>query len=152
MLTHNPNGALWRAFAAPGWGQIYNRKYWKLPLVYGVLGGLGYGIGFYHHEYSLQRKTYICRNDTFCVIDDIFPEFSDGNLKNARDFSRRYRDLLVIFGVLAYGLQALDAYVDAHLMQFDVSDNLSMQWMPNVFPDPRQRDLYLGFTVNLTLK
>ena len=152
MLSHNPNGALWRAFVLPGWGQIYNRKYWKLPLVYGALGGVGYGIGFYHQEYTLQRKAYICRNDTTCTDEDAFPQFTDGNLKDARDFSRRNRDLLIIVGVLVYSLQALDAYIDAHLMQFDISDNLSMAWRPNVILAPRKQDMYLGFTMNFILK
>jgi hypothetical protein len=132
----------------PGAGQFYNQKYWKIPIVYALGGTIGYFIIDYNRQYNMYKKAYEYRTDSnpdtdaFTVdskIDPVqFPDNPQGtqNLRNGRDFYRRNRDLNVIFAILTYGLQIADAHVDAHLRDFDVSDDLSLQVTPGLFQMP----------------
>ncbi|MEX1055011.1 MAG: DUF5683 domain-containing protein [Rhodothermales bacterium] len=147
---HSPRGALWRAAAAPGWGQIYNRQYYKVPIVYAGLGGLAASAILVNQEYLLYRraKLYI---DQPRVDGRTFPEYEDEYnrlveekgipasrqgiqlvpyLEATRDNLRRNRDLLYIGVGLFYGLSILDAYVSAHLLDFDVGEDLSLSIDP----------------------
>ncbi len=143
---HSPSGALWRAFA-PGWGQIYNRQYYKLPFVYGGIAGLGYGAYHNGRRYVLYRRAALfaqclegaptCRPEWSRYEEEYnslkrFPEHDipSATLQNLRDKSRRNRDLFIIGIGLYYGFIVLDAYVSAHLVYFDVSPNLSLRLAP----------------------
>lgn len=155
MENHNPNQALLRSLLLPGLGQIYNRKYWKLPIVYGGLGGLTYGVVKYHIDYKSYQKGFICRehpDSTICPASDAFSDISDSNLKRLRDQNRRMRDLFIIFTALGYTLTALDAYVDAHLMHFNVSDDLSMEFRPEIMYSAANQKIYPGLTINFHLR
>jgi hypothetical protein len=149
----------------PGAGQIYNRRYWKLPLVYGMLGGLGYGLYFQQKAY----REYVDASEELAInppaagqtlLDvlsaDKYPrarrERSVTNVTNSIVFYRRYRDLFVLFNALGYSLQILDAVVDAHLYDFNVSDDLSLRWQPTLLPVPGQALPGMGFTAALVLK
>ena len=130
FANHDPNKAYKRSAALPGWGQYYNKSYWKIPLIYGGFAGLGYTIGWNHSQYKSWKTEYSCRLDTNCT--DNYPEASDTQLKEQRDFYRRNRDLSIIITFGWYAINIIDAYIDAHLKTFDVSDDLSMSIKPRL--------------------
>ena len=150
----------------PGGGQIYNKRYWKLPIVYGMIGGLGYWIYFQQSRYSEYKKAYYIARDrpatTFAELpitylnEDDFPnareERSLNNIYNQLTGYRSVRDLVVLVGALGYSLTILDAVVDAHLHDFDVSDNLTLNWQPAMIPNPGQAGFSPGLTLTLLAK
>jgi hypothetical protein len=147
---------------APSGGQIYNKKYWKLPLVYGMVGGLGYWVYFQQSGYSEYLKAYRAGQlrpsdapSTYLNADD-FPnasqETSFANVYNSLTGYRSYRDLAILISALGYSLQILDAVVDAHLHDFDVSDNLSLNWQPTLLPVPGQLVPAGGVALTLRVK
>lgn len=142
VRVYNPGKAALRSAILPGWGQIYNKKYWKLPIVYGALGTSA-GIFFfnlqtYKDTRDAYRATYNVRQpgataaDTaaFNNIPDYLKPLSEGTLRSYRDSYRRDIDYSVLFFVLLWGLNVVDAAVDAHLKSFDVSPDLSLRFKP----------------------
>jgi hypothetical protein len=134
-VAHSPVKATLLSMALPGAGQFYNRKYWKIPVIYGAFAGLGYLVKFNDDRFQTYRKAYILRIDGKPeTVDDFVDRYSDADLKTLRDFYRRNRDLSYIFAGLVYVLNIVDASVDAHLYYFDVSDDLSLRldpvWQP----------------------
>ncbi len=146
----------------PGAGQIYNHKYWKLPIVYGMLGTLGVVEVFYQQHYREYSKAYAITSSQPSVLPSTllnandYPnaskETSATNIQTGIVFYRRYRDLFIIVGALGYGLQILDAVVDAHLYDFDVSDNLSLNLRPTLLPQPGQLMPGTGLALSLRVK
>jgi len=144
---HSPKTASWLALI-PGAGQIYNKKYWKLPIVYGGLGATGYLIYHFQHETSVYRKEIVARlkNDTI----NFNPKFSDKqieDLRGPRDVSRRNMEICVAASAIVYALSILDACVDAHLFYYDISENLTMGIRPKINYNPISRTA----TPNLSL-
>ncbi|RTQ49990.1 hypothetical protein EJV47_10120 [Hymenobacter gummosus] len=145
-----PRKAIILAGVLPGAGQVYNRKYWKLPLVYAALGGTIYGEYFYwtrYKEFKAGKDARVARanNETGPQTVDngpnsgnleIYPATAAGDAKqlNALNFYRLRRDTFFAYIGLAYGAQILDALVDANLYDFDVSDNLALKVEPYVLP------------------
>ena len=131
----NPKVAARRSAIIPGWGQIYNKKYWKLPIVYGALGVTGY-IFFdniktykeYKFAYAARIKAQFPTLDStdYDQLKDIYKTLSPGSIRTARDDFRRYVDYSALIFVLLWGLNVVDATVDAHLKGFDVSPDLSL--------------------------
>jgi Family of unknown function (DUF5683) len=115
----------------PGLGQIYNKKYWKLPIVYGGFAALIYSVGFYQNQYDIFRQAVQRRNAKLPIGDPQLEPLPDPYLVELRDFYRENRDLSWIGLGGLYALQIIDAAVDAHLQEFDVSENLSLRWDPN---------------------
>jgi hypothetical protein len=148
-----PRKSVILAAIAPGAGQIYNHKYWKLPLVYGALGGTIYGETFYWRRYKEFVAGYRARRLRASGVDptvdprakdsgklsgdvSIYPENATGDQRqaNALNFYRIRRDSFFAYIGLAYGAQILDALVDGNLYDFDVSDNLSLNVQPYALP------------------
>jgi len=129
-----PRIAVRNSLILPGWGQIYNKSYWKLPLVYGVLGA-GIGLAIWQDgEYRKYGDAYSARiDDDPNTVDDL-PQFSATALRSLRDGARQNRDLAIILTVIGYTLTAVEAYVDAHLKHFDVSDDLALRIGPALAP------------------
>ena len=132
----NPNTALIMSLVVPGSGQIYNGRWWKVPFVYGGLGGLAYLIDFNTNEYLTLRTAYKRK------VMGLPHQFSGSNLDNAATL-KRFRDAadknrqLSYFGFAAVWLVGgAEAFVDAHLLNFDVSDDLSFQIQPSFEPTP----------------
>ena len=127
----NPKTATIRSAIIPGWGQIYNKKYWKLPLVYGALGTTA-GIFFYNiGTYKALKQAYIYKLDgRDSLIDPRFSNLTEGAIKSYRDSYRQNIDYSVLFFIVFWGLNVVDATVDAHLKAFDVGDDLSLQIKP----------------------
>ena len=127
----SPGVATRRSAIIPGWGQVYNKKYWKVPLVYGALGVTA-GVFYYNMKtYRLLRDAYIYATDTDAandtLIDPRFQNLSDEAIRTYRNEFRQNVDYSVLFFILFWGLNIVDATVDAHLRKFDVNDNLSLQ-------------------------
>ncbi len=146
---HSPRGALWRAAAVPGWGQFYNRQFYKVPLVYAGLAGGGYVIYEMNRRYLLFRHANLYaigrsrennpyekfRSDYDQAIARLGGESTGGNvsgrqLRRLRDKYRRWRDLSIVGTGLFYVLTILDAYVSAHLLTFDVGEDLALDLRP----------------------
>jgi hypothetical protein len=131
----SPSKALMFALVLPGLGQAYNGKYWKMPLVWGSLGVAGYTIVYNTGKYEEATINYI--------LDE-----SDDN-KRILDGWKRNMELSYIVAILIYGLQVLDAYVDANLSSWDVNDNLSMGISPSLQPMMTHTSL-TGYSGGLT--
>ena len=137
--------AMWLAIVLPGAGQIYNRKYWKLPLVYGGITGCIYAITWNNqmfHDYS-QAYMDIMDNDPntdsyndFLHLGNVVDESNKSRyqelFRKRKDRYRRWRDLSVFALIGVYALSVIDAYVDASLSEFDISDDLSLSVSPTV--------------------
>jgi hypothetical protein len=150
-----PGKAALYSAVLPGLGQAYNGAWWKVPIIYATGGVLGYFIIDNNNKYQDFRVAVNQRRDK---LDDKYKEDpiygtqrSNGtqNLRYSRDFYRRNRDLTIIFSVLAYGMQIAEAYVHAHLRQFDVGDNLSLRVEPDLLRSPLHRNVTPGLTLTL---
>lgn len=129
----------------PGLGQIYNRKYWKLPIIYGGFVGVSYAVTWNHGHYTDYMKSYrsILRDDPEDMEwtnhlpygrdpDSIDKKWFTNVLRDRKNYFRYYRDLSIIIAVGLYGLTIVDAYVDAQLFEFDITPDLSMRLEPAV--------------------
>lgn len=129
----DPKKVLRRSLILPGWGQVTNKQAWKVPIVYGILGGLVYYSIDTHNQYSDYKAAFYNLNpDTpddqrFGPTPDYINENANlSSLRDNRNFYRNRRDLTFVMVGLAYALNVIDAYVFAHLRPFDVSDDLSL--------------------------
>lgn len=130
---HSPLKATIMSAALPGLGQVYNGKWWKVPIIYGGFGGLIYSSVFNDLKCQTYRKAYLLRlDDDPNTVDEFDGTYSDANLRELIDFYQRNRDLSLIFTGVLYALNIIDASVDAHLKDFDVSDDLSMKVRPTM--------------------
>lgn len=134
--THSVKKATLLSAVLPGAGQIYNKKYWKLPIIYGAFAGLGYLIHFNNQEYHTYNDALVARqdNDPSTVDTKYTDKYSDENLRSLSDYYHRNRDLSILLTVLVYSLNVMDAHVDAHLYSFDVSEDLSLHVDPVMVP------------------
>lgn len=143
--TPKPQKALWMALVIPGGGQIYNRKYWKLPLVYGGMMGCIYAMTWNNTMYKDYSQAYLDIMDSdpntqsynkFLhlgnTIDESNMERYKTIFKKRKDKYRRWRDLSFFCLIGVYALSVVDAYVDAELSEFDISKDLSMKVRPTI--------------------
>ena len=137
--VYNPRTAAIRSAILPGLGQIYNRKYWKLPLVYGGLGVCGYVFFDNIKTYKEYKFAYAARvkaeppasdSTDYHQLKAIYKTLSPNTIRAARDEFRRYVDYSALIFILLWGLNVVDATVDAHLKAFDVSPDLSLRIKP----------------------
>lgn len=139
----NPKRAMWLAIVLPGAGQIYNRKYWKLPIFYGGFLGCAYAMRWNNQMYADYAQAYIDIMDdnpntnSFNQFLHLGSQITDQNIdrykelfRKRKDRFRRWRDLSFFCMIGVYGLSIIDAYVDASLSQFDISDDLSLRLEP----------------------
>jgi hypothetical protein len=138
-----PARAAFYSAILPGLGQAYNKKYWKIPIVYGAIGA---GVYFYstnNQEYNRYRDAYKQR---LKGLDDEFKgQYSDATLINAQRTFQRNRDLSLLISVGLYILNIVDANVDAHLKQFNVNDDLTFR--PEIYPTDINQQQNLGLTM-----
>ena len=141
----NPNRAVWLSALFPGLGQVYNRRYWKLPIVVGGFMGIAYALDWNNRmltDYTLaygditdndpSTKRYLDFFPSYIKEEDLDPKWLENILKSRKDFYRRNRDLSIICLAGMYLLCMLDAYVDASLSHFDISPDLSMDISPTM--------------------
>lgn len=180
-VTHQPNGtwddgwrpnpmrSVWMGALLPGLGQIYNRSYWKLPIVYGAFMGCAYAIVWNGNMYTDYKQAYIdIMNDEELSTDPsrsynaILPkgytiEMMGGRetytqtLNSKQNLYRRYRDFGIAAAVVVYALSLVDAFVDAQLFDFDISPDLSMNVSPQIYNDymthQRAAEVHLAITI-----
>ena len=132
-VKYNPKVAALRSAILPGWGQWYNKKYWKIPIIYGALG-ITTGVFFYNLKtYRLLRQAVIYRaaGDSALVAPEFQP-FTTGFLRENRNVFRQNIDYSVLVFLLFWGLNVVDATVDAHLKAFNVSPDIGMRIQPGL--------------------
>ena len=117
----------------PGLGQAYNKKYWKIPVIYAGFTAIGYFVVRNNKEYIQFQEAYIyvANGDTTEIDNPYVTKYNQSQLKDAMDYYRRNRDLSIIIGALWYTLNVLEAYVDAHFFDYDISDDLSLHISPS---------------------
>ena len=162
----NPQRALWLALVIPGGGQIYNRKYWKLPLVYGGFIGCIYAMSWNSMMYKDYQQAYLDIMDddpntaSYNKFLHLGRSIDNSNIdrykqifKSRKDKYRRWRDLSFFAMIGIYALSVIDAYVDAELSEFDISKDLTMRVQPSVMgAGPSKNPLYAtSFGVNCSL-
>ena len=148
---HRANRSALFSAVVPGLGQAYNKKYWKVPIIYAGFGTLYYFISTNNKEFNKYKDALIVRNDGDSMTVDEFPRFSDNDLTIRKDYYRRNRDLSYILAGVLYTLNVIDAYVDSQLMDFDVSDNLSLHTAPALLQS-RDNTLQAGLQLTFTFK
>ena len=138
---HSPRRAALYSAVLPGLGQIYNKKYWKVPIIYGGFAILGYLIVFNNDQYQVYRRARIAEESgqpdqsPFADLEGVrFQNLNETALANAVDQSRQQRDQVIIYTAGLYGLNIMDAIVDAHLIEFDVNPDLSLKLEPTAGP------------------
>jgi hypothetical protein len=137
---YNPRVAILRSAILPGWGQFTNKKYWKMPIVYGALGTTAYIFVRNIKQFREANSSYKNAIDGDTSNDKLIPEpyysvrSNPDRIKNFRNEVRQNVDYSVLFFIAFWGLNVVDAAVDAHLKTFDVSDNLSLQIKPGYSP------------------
>ncbi|HET6244379.1 MAG: hypothetical protein H0V01_05600 [Bacteroidetes bacterium] len=151
LAVHSPKRAALMSAVLPGFGQIYNKKYWKLPIIYGGLIGLGYGVNSTQQLYKEYRMEYINRVLDKPPVNALNNNYSLQDLAIIRDDYRKTRDMLIIGTVGLYLLQIIDATVDAHLFTFDVSDDLSFDLRPDVYTCFNTQRSYAALTLRIKL-
>lgn len=148
LFVPNPTKATWLAVVFPGGGQIYNRKYWKLPIIYGGFAGCAYALtwnGKMYKDYSQAYLDIMDSNPNTKSYEDLLPpnaQYNEEQLKTTlqrrKDTFRRYRDLSIFAFIGVYLISIIDAYVDAELSNFDISPDLSMRLEPAVIDNNSQ--------------
>lgn len=157
VKPHSPHRATFYSAILPGLGQAYNKKYWKIPILYAGIGGMIYGLDFNTRNYNIYRRAYRdflikdpgntsyldkarYRNYTkeqmieFLATNPSAASQYQASLKNKKDYYKKYRDLSYVGLALIYVLNLVDASVDAHFKTFDVSNDLSMHIEPKISP------------------
>ncbi|WP_396634915.1 DUF5683 domain-containing protein [Maribacter sp. R86514] len=129
-----PSRAAFYSAVIPGLGQIYNKKYWKAPIAWGLIGGSAYMYGWNNEQYNRFRTAFKRRQAGF--TDDefngegTFPFFDVDRLENQQERFQNDRDLWLVAAIGMYVLNIVDANVDAHLKQFNIDDDLSLDFEP----------------------
>lgn len=148
QFVPDPKRALWLSLVLPGAGQIYNRKYWKLPFIYGGFLGCAYALMWNQQMYRDYSQAYLDimddDPDTHSYLDMLPPRYDitgreeqfQNLFKRKKDYYRRYRDLSAFCFIGVYLISVIDAYVDAQLSVFDISPDLTMRVEPAVIGTP----------------
>jgi hypothetical protein len=152
-VEHSPRKAAIRSAILPGLGQIYNKKYWKLPIVYAALGITGYIFVDNLKTYKELRTAYRGKYDARVLLDSTYYfkmkakylPISEESLRRGRNQFRQYIDYSAVFFILFWGLNVVDAVVDAHLKAFDISPDLSMKVKPSYNPIANTKGISLVF-------
>jgi len=162
-IIHSPRKASIYSAVLPGLGQAYNKKYWKIPLIYGGFGAFGYFIKWNNNNYNTAKQAYKDLTDNDPATDsylklkqivyyDLTKASDVSNLKtglnSSQDYYRRNRDLLIIITCAFYGLNIIDASVDAHFFNFDISDDLTMKVEPAIRQSKNLNIFCLNCTFN----
>jgi hypothetical protein len=149
MFTGRPGKAALYSLILPGAGQIYNKRFWKVPLVWGAVGGVGFVMVDNTKQYKLFRDIYrdrlIADMEDMPYADD-YTFLNNEQIRNERERWNRYRQMSIVFFALSWIANSAEAFVDAHLMEFDTSDDLTIQLRPADF-DPAIATVQTGIVV-----
>jgi len=154
-----PSKAAFYSAVLPGLGQIYNKRYWKVPIVYAVIGTAVYSYTYNDDLYDRFRTAFKRRQAGF--TDDEFydvngdnapgedPDLDMGDLEKQQERFQRDRDLALVITIAMYALNIIDANVDSHLKQFNIDDDLSMDFQPYLDVDPISNDPHYGMVFTI---
>ncbi|MEA3478109.1 MAG: DUF5683 domain-containing protein [Bacteroidota bacterium] len=136
VKKHSPRKASIMSAVLPGLGQAYNKKYWKIPIIYAGLGAFAYFIASNNSEYQKYKDAYnyVISGDTTWTDNDYAKKYTADQLQQSKDYYKRNKELSMILGCLWYILQIVDASVDAHFFEYDVTDDLSIRIDPMLEP------------------
>jgi Family of unknown function (DUF5683) len=162
----DPTNVIWMGAVLPGYGQILNRKYWKLPIVYGGFAGCAYAVIWNSAMYEKYRTAYrdIIDNDPSTnTYLNVLPKgytvatfggtaYYTNTLKTVQDAYRRSRDLSILGSIGFYALTLVDAYVDAQLFDYDISPDLTLHIAPVLLPNASTQLNLLGLQCKFNLK
>ncbi|MBW8051792.1 MAG: hypothetical protein FVQ77_15940 [Cytophagales bacterium] len=144
--THPGKKAAILSAILPGLGQASNKKYWKIPIIYALGATTLYYVDYHHSRYILYRDAFLCLTvDTTCEFT--LDQSLLNQVKILKDEHRRNRDWFIILSCAVYALNIIDASVDAHLLDFDITDDLSLSIQPGIF-----QNYYSGISGGLSLK
>ncbi|MBO7134683.1 MAG: hypothetical protein J6W06_11085 [Bacteroidales bacterium] len=144
---HSPKTATLLAII-PGAGQAYNRKYWKMPIVYATMGTCIYFVASSQKQFKRFKTAYMQRDAG--ETDEFYGQLSKEAIMNNMDSKRTLRDYMFAGALLIYALQIIDANVDAHLFYFDVGDNLSAHFYPQSFTPVYSRTPVFGIGCSIS--
>lgn len=134
---HNPKIAIALSAVVPGAGQIYNKKAWKVPIIYAGLAATGYCVYHFAKETNQYKFEYRYRmQGKTDLLDPRFADKDDETILSMKKYHQRNMEISIAATAVVYVLNLIDAIVDAHLFYFDISDDLSMRWYPAVQSDP----------------
>ncbi len=157
--THNPKKALFRSGVIPGWGQLYNHRWWKVPIIYGGLALLGDVIVYNQNNYNIFLKEAQLREKGILAgRNSSLTAVSDADVISYTDIFRRDRDLGILGFLGGWGIQMIDAYIDAKFIQrFTMDNDLSLKIKPGIFNQPMYGSnsfgtLKAGLSLTLTFK
>ncbi len=154
-----PSKAAFLSAVMPGLGQVYNKRYWKVPIVYGVIGGSIYAYTWNNNNYKRFRTAFKRRQAGF--TDDEFydingdnevgqdPDLDADDLENQQERFQEDRDLWLVISIAMYALNIVDANVDAHLKQFNIDDNLAIDFEPYLDVNPITNDPNYGMALTI---
>jgi len=145
-----PSKAAFYSAVLPGLGQVYNKRYWKVPIVWGAIGAGIYGYTFYDNSYNELRTAFKRRKAGFLIDNpNIAETVTDAQLERLQNDRQNDRDLTLLVTILLYALNVVDANVDAHLKQFNIDDDLSfdMEFHPYLDVNPITTDPNYGMAV-----
>ena len=155
IRKHIPSKATKRSALIPGWGQAYNKQYWKIPLVYGVIA---IPAATYIYNNDMYKKTKFAYEAKFkeaagdlsdvAKIDPVLKNLSTSSLQSYRNIFRKDRDYSIMWFILTWGVNVIDATVSGHLKEFDINNDLSFKIQPTYQPQFKQAGLALQFHFN----
>lgn len=149
-LKHSPKKALLYSLVCPGLGQAYNHKYWKIPIIYAGLGTFTYFIIFNQQQYNIYQSALKTRDAG--GMDQFYNVYTSDDLVSARDYYHRDRDLSVIGAAVFYALNIIDAEVDAQLFSFNVDNDISVHFSPQLNTFATCNGLTMAPTLSFVLK
>jgi hypothetical protein len=147
-ILKRPKIAAYLAAALPGLGQIYNKNYWKLPILYGGGAALAYFINWNNNKYHQYSQAMADKRNG--VTTNLLATAPEDNLQRGIDYYRRYRDFVMIFVGGLYLIQIVDAHVEAHLENFDITEDLSLRLRPFI-EDSEYMNRYVGLGIIITI-
>ena len=155
IRKHIPSKATKRSALIPGWGQAYNKQYWKIPLVYGVIA---LPAATYIYNNDMYKKTKFAYEAKFkeaagdlsdvAKIDPVLKNLSTSSLQSYRNIFRKDRDYSIMWMIVTWGINVIDATVSGHLKEFEINNDLSFKIQPTYQPQFKQAGLALQFHFN----
>jgi hypothetical protein len=151
VRRHSVKRAVIQSAVVPGWGQVYNKKWWKVPIIYAGFGGLGFAIGWNAEKFRTYSDAYRARVDgDSATVDQYVGVYSADNLVVLKNYYKRNMNLAIIFTGVLYALNMIDAAVDAHLFEYDISDDLTLRVQPVMQLSGSKTTNYTGLTMKMS--
>ena len=152
IRSHSPKKATIFSAVLPGLGQVYNKKVWKVPIIYAGFGALGYFISFNNRYYQKFKSAYQMRLNNDPNFNNVYPEYAyltDQSIELAMNTYRRWRDLNAMGFIALYVLQVIDANVDANFFYYDIGKDITLKVRPGIVGNDKLLGYAVGLKINL---